>query len=115
MHPSYKFILDSGPDFTIQDVKTKILEGLQQYAKEQGLDSEIQPPLIALGKSNRIEMLCTARMFTSSVDKGYELIALERSPIAYTSSLKDEAINVELMITQTRSNYLFMSKQQPLT
>lgn len=68
--------------------------------------------MIALCKENRIEMLCRNNFYIGNLDRGYELVALERSLM---SKETEKDVNVELMITQTRSSYLMFSKQHILT
>ena len=74
---------------------------------------DVQQPLICIVKDKEIEQMARADFVIGCLEKGYELVALEREK-SHGVNLRDYCA-VEILMTQNRRSYIFLSSNQTFT
>ena len=71
---------------------------------------ETEPPILTICKDKRYEMNLEPNFGLSMIDEKYDIIAFEQG-----KKLSGQSIEVELLIQQSRTSYVFFSRDHQLT
>lgn len=92
------------------DLMMMLAEALKENLPANFSAPDTEPPILTICKDKCYEMNLEANFNISMIDEKYDIVAFEHG-----KKLSGQSIPVELLIQQSRSSYVFFSRDHPLT